>query len=320
MTGVAPTVVVMPETTTAENATNIVVTVVKAIEVAISTLWSLRDIEGVRALLADIELTTPAIGLAIAVAIAMWLSPLGRSNRDRRAVTTVVAAAGVIVSPLVGVIGLAAAAGWRVAKGVHWANARRARSAGGVGALVTVAAMVSAWMWVHPGTATLIAADVRVGIGRVAPIAAALAAVALVVVAVYLIVGRARLTPQDASLVMPGTNGLTTVEEHLRDPRRDFTADEKARAHVAQDLACYFAYIGCTATQGSDPRNSPTWEGDHIIPWSRGGRTIIANLAVTCHSCNSAKSDLPLEEAEERIRTQIANPTGYAAALRRHAA
>lgn len=33
------------------------------------------------------------------------------------------------------------------------------------------------------------------------------------------------------------------------------------------------------------------WHADHVIPWSRGGRTVEANGAVACPSCNIAKSD-----------------------------
>lgn len=33
------------------------------------------------------------------------------------------------------------------------------------------------------------------------------------------------------------------------------------------------------------------WEADHIVPWSRGGKTEIENGQVLCPSCNSKKSD-----------------------------
>lgn len=38
-------------------------------------------------------------------------------------------------------------------------------------------------------------------------------------------------------------------------------------------------------------------EGDHIIPWSRGGKTVYENLQMLCKGCNAGKSDCtPIEE------------------------
>lgn len=33
-------------------------------------------------------------------------------------------------------------------------------------------------------------------------------------------------------------------------------------------------------------------EGDHIVPWSKGGHTTDDNLQMLCKKCNAAKSDM----------------------------
>lgn len=39
---------------------------------------------------------------------------------------------------------------------------------------------------------------------------------------------------------------------------------------------------------------------DHIIPWSRGGRTTMTNLVTACRECNGERGDLPAEEFARR--------------------
>lgn len=46
----------------------------------------------------------------------------------------------------------------------------------------------------------------------------------------------------------------------------------------------------CGATPARDP--SVVLHVDHIVPWSKGGETVIANLQTLCSKCNLGKGDL----------------------------
>lgn len=50
----------------------------------------------------------------------------------------------------------------------------------------------------------------------------------------------------------------------------------------------------CGASPASDP--SVQLHIDHIIPWSRGGDTVIDNLQTLCSKCNLGKSNLPMDD------------------------
>lgn len=52
----------------------------------------------------------------------------------------------------------------------------------------------------------------------------------------------------------------------------------------------HFACVQCGASPAKDP--SVDLHIDHIKPWSKGGKTEIANLQTLCQKCNSGKSNL----------------------------
>ena len=63
---------------------------------------------------------------------------------------------------------------------------------------------------------------------------------------------------------------------------RDFTDSQKRTAYEQQGGIC--ACCGKKCEYGE-------MEGDHITPWSKGGKTELANLQMLCQACNRRKSN-----------------------------
>lgn len=62
---------------------------------------------------------------------------------------------------------------------------------------------------------------------------------------------------------------------------RSFSEAQKRKAFTRQEGVCPIC---------QNKFEFDEMEGDHIIPWSRGGRTVDENLQMLCKNCNSAKS------------------------------
>ena len=80
-------------------------------------------------------------------------------------------------------------------------------------------------------------------------------------------------------LASPAGGGSET-----RDPQRLFTAAERREAFERAGLRCEhkpLLWHRCT--------NTPT-QGDHIYPWSKGGRTAMSNQQALCPFHNARKS------------------------------
>ncbi len=58
---------------------------------------------------------------------------------------------------------------------------------------------------------------------------------------------------------------------------------------VRDKFTCRF----CGASPNKDP--SVTLHIDHIMPWSKGGKTTLSNLQTLCSTCNLGKSDIIIE-------------------------
>ena len=69
-----------------------------------------------------------------------------------------------------------------------------------------------------------------------------------------------------------------------KDDKRAFTRSEVNDRFYEQDSKCAYC---------NEPIKLDNAIGDHMIPHSRGGRTIYENLAVSCKDCNSMNSSLP---------------------------
>lgn len=64
------------------------------------------------------------------------------------------------------------------------------------------------------------------------------------------------------------------------DPRRAFTPKQRLQVLLASDGKC----ARCGDKLGK------TWECDHVLPWSQGGRTEVGNAESLCGPCHAPKT------------------------------
>lgn len=76
------------------------------------------------------------------------------------------------------------------------------------------------------------------------------------------------------------------ISEKSRKTRRDINLRLRFRVMQRDNFKCCIC--------GASPANDPTvvLHIDHIIPWSKGGETIMENLQTLCSKCNLGKSNL----------------------------
>ncbi len=68
----------------------------------------------------------------------------------------------------------------------------------------------------------------------------------------------------------------------LKDSKRNFDEAQRQEIYRRDNGMCKIC---------GKKREWNDWEANHIIPWSKGGKTEIENGQVLCPSCNSRKSD-----------------------------
>ena len=76
--------------------------------------------------------------------------------------------------------------------------------------------------------------------------------------------------------------------KHLS-PRKFKDADKRAK-YESQNHLC----AGC----GKEIKDISSAHADHIVPWSKGGRTEVSNLQILCVECNLKKSNEEQAEAK----------------------
>jgi hypothetical protein len=72
----------------------------------------------------------------------------------------------------------------------------------------------------------------------------------------------------------------------LKDDQRLFTHEQRLAIYRRDDGVCKIA-MKCDGLKCE----WDNWAADHVIPWSKGGKTIVSNGQVGCIPCNAAKND-----------------------------
>ncbi len=82
-------------------------------------------------------------------------------------------------------------------------------------------------------------------------------------------------------------DALPTRAKPMTRPSRDISWRLRATVLIRDNCLCRM----CGASPAKDP--TVTLHVDHIMPWSKGGQTVLANLQTLCAVCNIGKGDLP---------------------------
>lgn len=96
-------------------------------------------------------------------------------------------------------------------------------------------------------------------------------------------------------VALPATPARTVRSRRNRASRR-ISARLHSRVLIRDNCQCRMC--------GTSPLKDPaiTLHVDHILPWSKGGRTALGNLQTLCARCNRGKGDLLLQRPADAAR------------------
>ncbi len=84
-----------------------------------------------------------------------------------------------------------------------------------------------------------------------------------------------------------------------------------AQAEAYRELVEARAGAVCEYCRLLQAATGVTFHIEHPLPRSRGGRTVMRNLALSCPGCNLAKADRTTGEDESGQMQPLFNPRGY---------
>jgi len=88
------------------------------------------------------------------------------------------------------------------------------------------------------------------------------------------------------------THSFTTAAQ----PKRKTQRDPSWRLRFLVNRRDRFTCCACGRSPATHP--GTVLHVDHIVPWSKGGETVLENLQTLCDRCNIGKSDLPMHRVD----------------------
>lgn len=89
--------------------------------------------------------------------------------------------------------------------------------------------------------------------------------------------------------------GITDDIAHVEAPKNKSSKGRTPSPRLRFEVLARDKFTCCFC--GASPRKDPsiTLHIDHILPWSKGGKTTLDNLQTLCSTCNLGKSDIIIE-------------------------